>query len=68
MPADGIAIRVIKTAETSNIYLWVGRAALVILAPFGLMTFFVLDTMKVVRAFNLVTAAAGVITVRTRCF
>lgn len=60
VPADSVAIKVIKLAEKKNIFVWVGRLAILGITPFGLLTFFVLDTIKVVRAVNLVTGAAGV--------
>ncbi|CAM9577418.1 unnamed protein product [Ectocarpus fasciculatus] len=60
LPADSVAIKVIKLAEKKNVCVWVGRLAVFGLMPFGLLTFFVLDTMKVVRAVSLVTGTAAV--------
>ncbi|CBN79638.1 expressed unknown protein [Ectocarpus siliculosus] len=54
VPADSVAIKVIKLAEKKNLCLWVGWLAIAGLTPFGLLTFFVLDVIKVVRAVNLV--------------
>ncbi|CAM9755310.1 unnamed protein product [Ectocarpus sp. 6 AP-2014] len=58
--ADSVAIKVIKLAEKKNLCLWVGWLAIAGLTPCGLLTFFVLDVIKVVRAVNLVTGGAAI--------
>ncbi|CAM9572721.1 unnamed protein product [Ectocarpus sp. 12 AP-2014] len=59
VPADSVAIKVIKLAEEKKVCVWVGRLTVVGITPFGLLTFSVLDTMKFVRAVSLVTGAAA---------
>lgn len=58
LPDDSTAVRVLGLAEEGNIFIWAGCLSFVALAPFGVMTFFVLDTLKVVRGINLVAGSS----------
>ncbi|CAN0365912.1 unnamed protein product [Ectocarpus sp. 12 AP-2014] len=64
LPKDSAAVRIIRLAEERHLFIWVGCLYIAGITPFGVMTFFVLDTLKVIRAINLVTgmtAASGIL-------
>lgn len=58
LPDDSAAVRIIGLAEERNIFMWAGCLSFVGLAPFGVMTFFFLDTLDVVRGINVVAGAS----------
>eukprot|EP00903_Cladosiphon_okamuranus_P011327 g10678.t1 len=60
LPANSVAIKVMKLAEEKGVFVWVGRVGSVLLAALGILAFFFLDATTAVRCINLTTVVITV--------
>lgn len=68
LPADSVAVKVMKLAEEKRAFFWVGRVSSGGFAAFALSAFFFIDASTVVRCINLTTGTFAGCAVSLRSF